>query len=463
MAEYDYDLFVIGAGSGGVRAARMSAGFGARVAVAEERFFGGTCVNVGCVPKKLFVYASEFSHTFADARGYGWDSTLPNFDWPTLRENKNREITRLNGAYRGMLEKAGVIIFEARARVLDAHTVAVGEQHITCAHILVATGSRAFVPDIPGREYLSTSFEMFYLDQLPRRALVIGGGYIAVEFAGILHGLGVATTLAYRGERILRGFDDDLRAHVDNAMRRQGIEFAMRTDVVAIQKKNEATLITQWHTHNPGGEAGATTTEREFDLILCATGRVPNSADLGLEAAGVKLGGHGQILVNDLYQTSVPSIHALGDVIDRVMLTPVALAEGMALAKNRFGPRAENPVLVDYNNIPTAVFCQPNLGTVGLTEAQALEQGAEVVVYQSIFRPMKYTLAGRDEKTLMKLVVDGRTQRVLGAHMAGPDAGEIIQGLAIAIKAGATKAMFDATLGIHPTAAEEFVTMRTPR
>ncbi|MCR9144214.1 MAG: glutathione-disulfide reductase [bacterium] len=451
MAEFDYDLFVIGAGSGGVRAARISASLGAKVAVAEERFMGGTCVNVGCVPKKLFVYGSHYPREFEDARGFGWEVPGPaKFNWQTLLENKNREIERLNGIYRNLLESNQVTIYDSRATVIDAHTLRVGDRKIRARNVLVATGSRALRPHFPGAEHTITSLEAFYLQELPKRAVIIGGGYIAVEFAGIFNGLGVHTTLAYRGDCILRGFDDDIRTHVAEEMQKSGIHILFETDFESIEKRDDGVLIVR----TSHGE------EFETDLVFSAIGREPNTEGLGLEEAGVHLDARGGITVDDHFRTNVESIFAVGDVINRYQLTPVALAEGMAVARTLFaGGEAQT---VNYDHIATAVFCEPNIGTVGLTEAAARKQSDHVQIFRSTFRPMKNTLSGNESRTIMKLVVDEQTDRVLGVHMAGPDAGEIIQGLAVALKAGATKSVFDATIGIHPTAAEEFVTMRTP-
>ncbi len=446
MARYDYDLFVIGAGSGGVRAARMSAAFGARVAIAEERYLGGTCVNVGCVPKKLFVYGSHFAEDFEDAANYGWDVPRGAFDWPTLRDNKTREIERLNGIYRNMLTGAGVEILEARAVLEDAHTVRVGERVVTAEYVLVATGSWPSVPDFPGRELAITSNEAFYLPTFPKRALVIGGGYIAVEFAGIFAGLGAETTLAYRGELFLRGFDEGVRRFVMAEMAGKGVAVRTRTRIESVAQVDGA-LRCRF-------QDGAS---QDVDLVLVATGRAPASGGLGLEALGVAMDANGAVRVDEHYRTSVASIYAIGDVIDRMQLTPVAIAEGMCIAHNLFkgGDRR-----VDYGNVPTAIFCQPNIGCVGPTEEEARERYPRIDVYESTFRPMKHTVSGRSERTLMKLLVNPDDDRVLAAHMCGPEAGEIIQGLGVAITAGATKAHFDATIGIHPTAAEEFVTMR---
>ena len=446
MAHYDYDLFVIGAGSGGVRAARMSASFGARVAVAEERYLGGTCVNVGCVPKKLFVYGAHFAEDFEDAAGYGWQGNGAQFDWPALRDNKTREIERLNGVYRGLLTNAGVEILEARAVLEDAHTIRVAGSTVTARDILVATGSWPSVPDFPGSDATITSNEAFYLPEFPDRVLILGGGYIAVEFAGIFVGLGADVTLAYRGELFLRGFDEGVRRFVLDEMTTKGVAVATSKRIESIEGVDEAKRCR----FDDG-------TSLDVDLVLVATGRRPASTGLGLDAAGVALAENGAIVVDDAYRTNVPNIYAIGDVIDRMQLTPVAIAEGMCIAHNLF--KGENR-RINYANVPTAIFCQPNIGTVGPTEEEARQRYANLLVYESAFKPMKHTLSGRSERTLMKLLVNADDDRVVAAHMCGPEAGEIIQGLSVAITAGATKADFDATIGIHPTAAEEFVTMR---
>ena len=447
---YDLDLFVIGAGSGGVRAARFAAGFGAKVAVAESRYLGGTCVNVGCVPKKLLVYGAHFADDFEHAEGFGWTLEKPKFDWPTLIANKNREIQRLNGIYRNLLVNSGVQLLEGHARLVDAHTVEVDGQRFSAQHILIATGGWPQIPDVPGREHAITSNEAFFLEQLPKRVIVVGGGYIAVEFAGIFHGLGAKTSLVYRRELFLRGFDGAVRKHLSEELTKRGMDLQFNADIARIDKQ-------------PDGSLKATLKDGrvlEADCIFYATGRRPMLDNLGLENTGVKLNDDGFIAVDDKFQTSEPSILALGDVIGRVQLTPVALAEGMAVARRLFKPEQYRPV--DYQHIPTAVFSLPNIGTVGLTEEQAREQGHELKIFESRFRPMQLTLTEDHEKTLMKLVVDANTDKVLGCHMVGPDAGEIIQGLAVALKAGATKQVFDETIGVHPTAAEEFVTLRTP-
>lgn len=446
MAGYDYDLFVIGAGSGGVRASRFAANFGAKVAVAEDRYMGGTCVNVGCIPKKLFVYASHFSHDFEDAAAYGWTVGPRSFDWPTLRDNKDKEIDRLNGIYRNLLGNAGVEVFEARATVVDPHTIEVDGKRVTAEYILVATGGWPVVPEIEGREHAVTSNEFFHLDTWPKRAIVVGGGYISVELTGVFHGLGVEVTQLYRGPHFLRGFDEDIRHFLADEMRKQGIDLRFNANIARIEKEDDGLCADL--------EDGK---ELRADVILYATGRSPNTKGLGLEKAGVALDGNGAVKVDEAFRTNVPSIYAIGDVIDRIQLTPVALAEGMVVANALFNEKAGR---MDYENIPTAVFSQPNIGTVGLTEAQAREKYGPVDIYTSDFKALKHTLTGRDERTLMKLIVDPESDRVVGVHMVGPDAGEIIQGMAVALKCGATKAQFDATIGIHPTAAEEFVTMR---
>jgi glutathione reductase (NADPH) len=447
---YDFDLFVIGAGSGGVRAARFAAGFGAKVAVAESRYLGGTCVNVGCVPKKLLVYGSHFADDFEQAEGFGWTAGKAQFDWEKLITNKNREIERLNGIYRKLLINSGVTLLEGHARLTDPNHIEVNGQIFSAERILIATGGWPQIPDIPGREHAITSNEAFFLPQLPKRVLVVGGGYIAVEFAGIFNGLGADTSLLYRGDLFLRGFDKSVRTHLVEELTKRGLQLKFNTDIVQIDKQSDGSLLA---TLNDGSQL-------ETDSIFYATGRRPMLDNLGLENTRVELNEKGYIDVNDNYETREPSILALGDVIGRVQLTPVATAEGMAVARRLFKPEEYRPV--DYRHIPTAVFSQPNIGTVGLTEEQALENGHKVTVFESRFKPMKLTLTESSEQTLMKLVVDARTDRVLGAHMVGPDAGDIIQGLAIALKAGATKRLFDETIGVHPTSAEEFVTLRTP-
>ncbi|MEC8773494.1 MAG: glutathione-disulfide reductase [Pseudomonadota bacterium] len=446
MAEFDYDMFVIGIGSGGVRAARFAANFGAKVAAAEDRYMGGTCVNVGCIPKKLFVYASHFPHDFEDAAAYGWTVGEASFDWTTLRDNKDKEIGRLNGIYENMLGNAGVEVFKARATVVDPHTVDVGGKQVTAEYILIATGGWPSVPDIPGKEHAITSNEFFHMEEWPERAIVVGGGYIAVELTGVFHGLGTNVIQLYRGPHFLRGFDDDVRHQLADEMRKQKVDLRFNANIARIEKDGDELVADL--------EDG---TQMRTDVILYATGRSPNSANIGLEAAGVELGKGGAVLVDEGFKTSVPSIYAIGDVIDRVQLTPVALEEGMVVANELFNEKAG---AVDYTNIPTAVFSQPSIGTVGLTEAQARDKYGKVDIYMSDFKALKHTLTGRDERTLMKMIVHPETDAVLGVHMVGPEAGEIVQGIGIALKAGATKATFDATIGIHPTSAEEFVTMR---
>ncbi|KRA06327.1 glutathione-disulfide reductase [Pseudomonas sp. Root569] len=447
---YDFDLYVIGAGSGGVRAARFAAGFGAKVAVAESRYLGGTCVNVGCVPKKLLVYGAHFAEDFEQASGFGWSLGEANFDWATLIANKDREINRLNGIYRNLLVNSGVTLHEGHARLVDAHQVEINGERFTAKHILIATGGWPQIPEIPGREHAIGSNEAFFLKELPKRVLVVGGGYIAVEFAGIFHGLGAQTSLLYRGDLFLRGFDGSVRKHLQEELTKRGLDLQFNTDVERIDKQADGSLKA---TLKDGRVL-------EADCVFYATGRRPMLDNLGLENTGVKLDERGFVAVDELYQTAEPSILAIGDVIGRVQLTPVALAEGMAVARRLFKP--EQYRAVDYANIATAVFSQPTIGTVGLSEEDARAKGHKVQIFESRFRPMKLTLTDCQEKTLMKLVVDADTDKVLGCHMVGPDAGEIVQGLAIALKAGATKQHFDETIGVHPTAAEEFVTMRTP-
>jgi len=450
MMSFDFDLFVIGAGSGGVRAARFAAGFGAKVAVAESRYLGGTCVNVGCVPKKLLVYGAHFHEDFEQASGFGWTLGEAKFDWPTLIANKNREIHRLNGIYRNLLVNSGVTLLEGHAKLQDAHTVEVDGQRFSAKHILIATGGWPQVPDIPGKEHAITSNEAFFLKELPRRVLVVGGGYIAVEFAGIFHGLGAQTSLLYRKELFLRGFDRSVREHLRDELTKKGLDLQFNSDIARIDKQADGSLAA---TLKDGRVL-------EADCVFYATGRRPQLDNLGLENVSVQLDDRGYVKVDEAYCTSEPSIHAIGDVIGRVQLTPVALAEGMALARKLFRPEEYRPV--DYKLIPTAVFSLPNIGTVGLTEDEARSAGHKVKLFESRFRPMKLTLTESQERTLMKLIVDADSDKVLGCHMVGPDAGEMLQGIAIALKAGATKRVFDETIGIHPTAAEEFVTMRTP-
>jgi glutathione reductase (NADPH) len=445
MAEYDYDLFVVGAGSGGVRAARVASALGARVAVAEMGRLGGTCVNVGCVPKKLFVYGSHFSYDLRDASGYGW-SVEPSFDWATLRANKDREIARLNGIYGEVLKKAGVNLLRGRARLHGPHSVSVEGATRTARRILVATGGRPITPNIPGGELAVDSNAFFELDSLPRRAMVVGAGYIALELGSVLNALGVDVTLVHRGKEILRGFDKDLRCHLHDELELKGMRILLETQVLSLAKNARGIEVKL-----DNGE------HLETDFPLFAIGREPNTEGLGLEELGVDLGARKGIVVDDDFTSSVPSIHAVGDVIDHVQLTPVAIAEGMHFAHRFYGDGAHR---IDYMTIPTAVFCQPELATVGLTEEEAWHRCQDVRVYKSVFTPLKLALSERQEHTIVKLVVDASDDRVVGCHMAGHGAAEIIQGLAVAMKAGATKAEFDATIGIHPTSAEEFVTLR---
>ena len=447
---YEFDLFVIGAGSGGVRAARFAAGFGAKVAVAESRYLGGTCVNVGCVPKKLLVYGAHFAEDFEQASGFGWSLGEADFDWATLIANKDREINRLNGIYRNLLVNSGVTLIEGHAKITGPNEVEINGQRHSAKHILIATGGWPQIPEIPGHEHAISSNEAFFLKELPKRVLVVGGGYIAVEFAGIFHGLGAQTSLLYRGDMFLRGFDGAVRKHLHEELVKRGMDVQFNADIERIDKQADGSLKA---TLKDGRELIA-------DCVFYATGRRPMLDNLGLENTGVKLDKRGFVEVDDLYQSAEPSILAIGDVIGRVQLTPVALAEGMAVARRLFKPEQYRPV--DYQMIPTAVFSLPNIGTVGLSEEQAVEAGHKVQIFESSFRPMKLTLTECQERTLMKLVVDADTDKVLGCHMVGPEAGEIVQGLAIALKAGATKQHFDETIGVHPTAAEEFVTMRTP-
>jgi len=462
MSSFDYDLFVIGAGSGGVRLARVSAALGAKVAIAEDRYLGGTCVNVGCVPKKLFVYASHVAEDLEDGAGFGWSNELGesaaggaknglSFDWPTLLSNKNSEIARLNGIYGDLLSNSGAQLIEGRARFVDEHTVEVGGQSYTSERIVIATGSWPFMPEFKGNEFAITSNEFFYLDSLPKSATVVGGGYIAVEMAGILQGLGVDTTLVYRGDLFLRGFDEEVRHFVKDEISKKGITLQFNENITSIQKLDNGELELEF-------DSG---TQAITGLVLYATGRVPHTHDLGLDNTSVSLNERGQIAVDEMFKTSSPSIYALGDVTGGMQLTPVALAEGMFLANYFFADFDPEPV--NYENIATAVFCQPNIATVGLSEEQAKASYGNIEVFTSSFKPMKHTLSGRNERSLMKIIVERQTDRVLGVHMVGSDAGEIIQGIAIALKAGATKKMFDQTIGIHPTAAEEFVTMRQSR
>ena len=446
---FDYDLFVIGGGSGGVRAARVASGeYGAKVGLAEESRMGGTCVIRGCVPKKLMVFASGFPEAFDEARAYGWEVGAARFDWTRFQSHLATELDRLEAAYRSTLSNAGVVVHDARATLVDPHRVRLADgQEVSAKHILVATGGRPFVPEFPGAELAVTSNEMFHLEALPKRALVVGGGYIASEFACILHGLGVKVSQYYRGAQILRGFDDEARGHISNAMRARGIDIHCGTDVMRLERTQ-------------GGIRAVATdgTEREFDLVMYATGRRPNTEGLGLEALGVSLGRQGQIEVDRYSQTGVPSIFAVGDVTGRINLTPVAIREGHAFADTVFGAK---PTAFDHELVASAVFTQPEMGSVGLSEEAARAQGP-IEVYSTAFRPMKTAFAGKPDRVLMKLIVSQATRKVLGCHIVAPEAGEMIQLAAIAIRMGATKEDFDRTCAVHPTMAEELVTMRKP-
>jgi glutathione reductase (NADPH) len=448
MTKFDYDLFVIGAGSGGVRAARIAAQHGAKVAVAEEYRVGGTCVIRGCVPKKLFVYASHYAEAFEDAVNFGWTTEKVSFDWPTLVANKDKEIDRLNKAYIRNLEAAGAELIMARATFAGPHTLVLADgRSVTAKYVLIATGATPFVPlHLQGRELAITSNEVFHLERLPQRICIVGGGYIAVEFAGIFNNLGVETVLIYRGEKILRGFDEDLRDHLTAEMKKKGIEFRLSCDVAKIERSGSGVRVTC----NDDAVFGA-------GQIMYATGRLPNVLGLDLEKAGVELTPHYAVKVDEYSRSSVDNIYAVGDVTNRLNLTPVAIREGHAFADTVFGGR---DIKVDHMNVPTAVFSQPEIGTVGMTEAEAREASLGIDIYKTTFRPMRHTITGRDERMLMKLVVDSGSDKVLGCHIVGPDAGEMAQLLGIAVKMGATKADFDATMALHPTAAEELVTMR---
>ena len=456
MSDFEFDLIVIGGGSGGVRAARMAAQRGARVALAEHGPMGGTCVNVGCIPKKLYSYAAEFAEDFGDAAGFGWRlGNAPTLDWATLKNQRAKEIARLNGIYEGLMTGAEVRRFQGHASLAGEHTVQVTSDgvvsRLTARHILITTGGQPHVPAFEGRELVVTSDDMFDLPTVPRRLVVVGGGYIGCEMASIFHGLGAQVTLLYRGEQVLRGFDDEVRDFVADEMRKAGVDVRVRCDLSHVSAAPDGTR--RVHLQDGG--------VLEADVVLSATGRRPNVTGLGLQALGVRQADGGAIEVDAHFATSVPGIYAVGDVVGRKELTPVALAEAMALVDHLFGPLAGKPArTMDYEHIPTAVFTHPPIGTVGLTEAQARERHGAIRVYRSDFRPLKHTLSGRGERTLVKLLVDDASDRVVGLHMVGADAGEIVQGFAVALKCGATKAQFDATIGIHPTSAEEFVTLR---
>ncbi|MDQ7745141.1 glutathione-disulfide reductase [Hydrogenophaga pseudoflava] len=464
MSSFDFDLFVIGGGSGGVRAARMAAGRGARVAMAETlgtEGLGGTCVNVGCIPKKLYSYAAHYADAFEESHGFGWEGEKPVLNWSTLKTNRAKEISRLNGVYANLLRGSGVTVINGFARIDGPHAVTVatlnadgspGHQSFTAAHILIATGGTPFVPHFTGREHVITSNEVFDLEPFPQRLLVVGGGYIACEFASIFNGLGSKVTQLYRGEQVLRGFDDEIRHFVAGEMQKSGVDLRLNAGVVDIRKTTEGLRAEL--------EDGNTVMA---DAVLYATGRKPNVQGLGLEAVGVAQGAQGEVIVDAHYRTNVPSIRAVGDVTNRVQLTPVALGEAMVVVDQLFGPApGKPPRSMGYEFIPTAVFTHPNIGTVGYSEAQAREQFGAITVFRSEFKALRHTLSGSSERTLMKLIVDTASDRVVGLHMVGAEAGEIVQGFAVAMKAGATKTVFDSTIGIHPTAAEEFVTMREP-
>jgi glutathione reductase (NADPH) len=446
MPRYDFDMFTIGAGSGGVASSRRAGSYGARVAICEESRVGGTCVIRGCVPKKLLVYGAQFADAFADAAGFGWTVPMPSFNWPSLIDAKDREIERLSQIYRNMLKSSGVELIQGRAVLVDPHTVEINGRHYTADKVLIATGSHPTVPDIPGIEHVISSNEALDLPRLPRRIVIVGGGYIAVEFAGIFNGFGAEVVELIRRDELLYGFDDDIRVALAQEMRGRGIEIHARTHVTRIEKE-------------PHGYSVYTNLGQEFsaDIVMYATGRKPNTKGLGLVEIGVATDANGAVVVDEWSCSNIPNVYAVGDVTDRVNLTPVAIAEGRAVAETLFN---DNPIKMDHANVPSAVFSQPPIGAVGLTEEQARRQYGDVDIYMARFKPMKNTLSGREERTLMKLVVDARTDRVLGCHMLGPDAPEIMQGLAIAVKCGVSKRMFDQTVGIHPSAAEEFVTMR---
>jgi glutathione reductase (NADPH) len=449
MKEFDFDLFVIGAGSGGVRAARIAAGHGAKVGICESSRVGGTCVIRGCVPKKLLSYASHFAEEFEDAKGYGWDVGESSFSWPKLIRNKDREIDRLNQVYLRLLENSGVKLFTGHGRLLDSHRVQVGEDTVSAEKILIATGGRPWTPGIPGAEYSITSDEAFHLESLPQRVIVAGGGFIACEFAGIFNGLGSEVAQVYRGEQILRGFDDDVRDALAAEMIKKGIDIRLHTNITELSRHTDGHITAKL---DDGSEMQA-------DIVMFATGRVPNVQGLGLQDAGVEVQPGGVIPVNEYSRTNLPNVFAVGDVTNRVNLTPVALMEGHAFADSEFGGK---PRPVNHEFIPSAVFSHPPVATVGYAEKDARVHFGELDVYKSVFKPMKHTLSGRDEKTMMKLLVQKSSDKVIGMHVVGMDAPEIVQGFAVAIKAGLTKQQFDRTTGIHPTAAEELVTMRVP-
>lgn len=447
MSTYDYDYFVIGAGSGGVRSSRIAASHGAKVGIAEAASLGGTCVNVGCVPKKLLAYASDFGPTFADARGFGWSVDKATFNWNTLIENKDKEISRLNNIYETILKNAGVDLIRGYAKFIDAHTLDIDGKTISAEKIMIATGGKPKKPSYKGADHAIVSDDAFYLKELPTHVVIEGGGYIGVEFAHIFHGLGSKVTLIHRGDQILRGFDQEIRHFLASEMEKQGINIFLEANITQISDNNgQKTVKTDKND------------QIECDLVLSAIGRTPYTQNLSLENANIAHKDNGQILVNDDYQTSVPHIYAVGDVTDRVNLTPVAIAEGHVLADRLFNNQPERAV--SYDNIPTAVFSNPQIGTVGLSEEEARSKYKNIKCFTSNFKPMIHTLSGRDERTFMKVIIDQDTDLVVGAHICGRDAAEMTQALGIALNCGATKADFDRTIGIHPTSAEEFVTMR---
>ena len=455
MQTFDFDLFVIGGGSGGVRAARMAGQRGARVAVAEVADMGGTCVNVGCIPKKLYSYAAHFADFFEESHGFGWEGAAPTFNWETLKTNRAKEIKRLNGIYVNLLDGAGVKIIKGWARLIDPHTIEVGAQSYTAKNILIATGGTALVPAVEGHEHVVTSDSMFDLSPFPKRLLVVGAGYIACEFASIFNGLGSQVTQVHRGDKVLTGFDEDVRSFIAVEMAKTGVDFKFKTEVESITKTSHGLHV------KLKGDGSHDKESLTVDTVLYATGRIANANGLGLGVVGVELNAAGAIKVNAQYRTNVPHIYAVGDVTARMQLTPVALGEAMVVVDQLFGPAAgKSPRSMSYDFIPTAVFTHPNIGTVGFSESQARDKFDKVSVFRADFKSLKHTLSGSTERTLMKLLVDDATDRVVGLHMVGPDAGEVVQGFAVAMKAGATKAVFDSTIGIHPTMAEEFVTMR---
>lgn len=450
--DFDFDFFVIGAGSGGVRAARMAAQRGVKVAIAESGALGGTCVNVGCIPKKLYSYAAGYSESFEEASGFGWEVAERRFDWNRLKANRATEILRLNGIYGQLLQNAGATLITGWASFVDAHTVEVSvngkKQRYSAEHILIATGGQSFKPEFEGSELAVTSDDMFDLPNFPSRLVVVGGGYIASEFASIFNGLGATVTQLYRGEQLLRGFDEDVRVFITTEMRKAGVDVRLGVDVKSIRKTNNDLILTL----DDGTEVNA-------DVVLYATGRIPNIQSLHIEAMGLSANKAGAIEVDENYQTAVPSVYALGDVTARIQLTPVALGEAMMLVDHLFGDKKKK---MNYEYIPTAVFTHPNIATVGFSEHEARKKFGDVTVFRTDFKPLRHTLSGSTERCFLKLIVDKSTDKVVGLHMVGPDAGEVVQGFAVAMKAGATKAMFDSTIGIHPTIAEEFVTMRVP-